>query len=84
MQSTRNLWLFLVLALTVVAAFLPIAQAYAQTPSEGGYGNTTDTDHDGFNPGWLGLIGLFGLLGLRHKHPREDTYRRTEPQGSRA
>jgi MYXO-CTERM domain-containing protein len=44
-----------------------------------------ETDDDGPDMGWLGLIGLAGLLGLKRREPvtHRDTATRTAPGTTR-
>ena len=48
-------------ALSLVA-ISPAVSAQTETN-----GNTQARDEGGFNPGWLGLLGLAGLLGMRRR-----------------
>jgi MYXO-CTERM domain-containing protein len=72
--------------LALSLATLPLAlPASAQTNTAPGTGTTTDTtgdtryvrENDGFDWGWLGLLGLGGLLGLSRK--REEPTRYSDP-----
>ncbi|HYG65597.1 MAG TPA: WGxxGxxG family protein [Thermoanaerobaculia bacterium] len=62
---------------------LGLAPAYAQTADDGTY--ATQTEDDGPDLGWIGLLGLAGLLGLRKREPvyRDTTRTATNPTTGR-
>ena len=49
----------------------------AQNPPDDRNGVTTRTADDGFDLGWLGLIGLAGLLGMRRRDDAHSDVKRT-------
>lgn len=42
------------------------------TVNANNYRTTAATDDDGFDWGWLGLLGLFGLAGARNRNRERD------------
>jgi MYXO-CTERM domain-containing protein len=74
-------------SLAILPYALPASAQTTTTPGNGGV-NTDTTgetryvrENDGFDWGWLGLLGLAGLLGLSRK--REEPTRYTDPDASR-
>jgi hypothetical protein len=56
--------LALSLAAVPMAGHLSAQTAADRTGTDAGTATTRTSRDDGFNPGWLGLLGLGGLLGL--------------------
>jgi MYXO-CTERM domain-containing protein len=61
-----------------LAALPSLAQTTAD-PNRAAADPTTSRvdDRDGFNYGWLGLLGLAGLLGMRRRAANDDLARDT-------
>lgn len=55
----------------IFAALLVLGTANAQTATDtastSNINNTHNDEGRGFNPSWLGLLGLAGLIGLRKR-----------------
>ena len=66
-------WLIRLLAAGAIVSLTGFGPVMAQDAggTTGGTDTTTTTQEDrgGFNPGWLGLLGLAGLMGLRRPAP---------------
>lgn len=62
---------------------LGLAPVYAQTAGDGTY--VAETEDDGMDFGWIGLLGLAGLLGLKKREPayRDTTRTATNPTTGR-
>ena len=60
-----------------IVTFSSIAQAQTNETTSGANARDTNTTSDqrGFNPGWLGLLGLGGLAGLMRKNEERDSTR---------
>jgi MYXO-CTERM domain-containing protein len=75
-------------SLAVLPYALPASAQTNTTPGTGTGGVNTDTTQDtryvrtddGFDWGWLGLLGLAGLLGLSRK--REEPARYSDPDAA--
>ena len=66
---TKGLGILVVAASLGGVATLPVSAQNAGD-NQSGVSARTSADDDGFDMGWLGLIGLAGLLALRR---RDDT-----------
>ena len=68
------------LAMSALCLSLGVGSVFAQDTGNSGNSNrdttasarSTDPNrHEGFNPGWLGLVGLVGLAGLVRRDRRD-------------
>jgi hypothetical protein len=72
MRTLNGLILALVLGLPIPALVIGQTQAPDTRPDPA---PAADRDDDGFDWGWLGLLGLAGLFGLK-RHDRVDVHDR--------